>query len=110
MCRKQPSGARQAKTPWKSNLLVDPLGSGVLPLEDLGGAEPEGNLLLGALDRVGAVADVAANVDGVVTADGTGSGGQGVGGTQNGTAGLNDVLTLPDHGADGTAQHVWHRG
>jgi hypothetical protein len=44
--------------------------------------------------------------DGVVTTDSTGGGGQGVGGTEDGTAGLDDVLTLPDHGADGAAQHV----
>jgi hypothetical protein len=44
--------------------------------------------------------------DGVVTTDGTGGGSQGVGGTEDGTAGLNDVLTLPDHGADGAAEHV----
>ena len=80
----------------------------MLPLEDLGGSEPEADLLLGGLDGVGAVADVAANVDGEVTTDGTGGGGQGVGGTEDGTAGLDDVLTLPDHGADGAAQHVWH--
>ena len=79
----------------------------MLPLEDLAGGEPERDLLLGVLDAVGAVADVAADVDGVVTTDGTGSGGQGVGGTQDGTASLDDVLALPNHGADGAAQHVW---
>ena len=79
----------------------------MLPLEELGGREPEANLLLCALDAVGAVADVAADVEGVVTTDGTGSGGQGVGGTQDGTAGLDGVLALPDHSADGAAQHVW---
>ena len=89
-----------------SNLLVDPLGLGGLPLEDLRGREPEGNLLLGVLNAVGAVADVAADIDGVVTTDGAGGGGQGVGGTEDGAAGLDDVLALPDHGADGAAQHV----
>lgn len=92
---------------WKtSNLLVDPTGLGGGPLLELGGTEPESNLLLGVLDGVGTVADVAADIDGVVTTDGTGGGGQGVGGTQDGTAGLDGVLALPDHGADGTAQHV----
>lgn len=81
----------------------------MLPVQELRGREPEGDLLLGALDRVGAVADVAADVDGVVTTDGARGGGQGVGGTQDGTAGLDDVLALPDHGADGTAQHVWRQ-
>lgn len=45
-----------------SNLLVNPSGLGGLPLEDLGGGEPEGNLLLGVLDGVGTVADVAADI------------------------------------------------
>lgn len=106
--RQQPrAGTFQAQVLWKtSSLLVDPLGLGVLPLEDLGGREPEGNLLLGVLDAVGAVADVAADIDGVVTTDGAGGGGQGVGGTEDGAAGLDGVLALPDHGADGAAQHV----
>lgn len=45
-----------------SNLLVNPSGLGGLPLEDLGGGEPEGDLLLGVLDGVGTVADVAADI------------------------------------------------
>jgi hypothetical protein len=45
-----------------SNLLVNPRGSSGLPLEDLGGSEPEVNLLLGVLDGVGTVADVAADI------------------------------------------------
>lgn len=44
------------------SVLVDPAGLAVLPLEELAGGEPEANLLLGALDAVGAVADVAADV------------------------------------------------
>ena len=78
----------------------------MLPLKELRGGEPEVDLLLGVLDGVGAVADVAADVQGVVATDGAGSGGQGVGGAQDGTAGLDGVLALPDHGADGAAQHV----
>lgn len=46
-----------------SNLLVNPSGElGGLPVEDLGGGEPEGDLLLGVLDGVGTVADVAADI------------------------------------------------
>ena len=45
--------------------------------------------------------------DGEVTTDGTGGGSQGVGGTEENTAGLDGVLALPDHGADRAAQHVW---
>jgi hypothetical protein len=43
-------------------VLVDPVSLAVLPLEDLAGREPEADLLLGALDAVRAVADVAADV------------------------------------------------
>jgi hypothetical protein len=49
---------------------------------DLTLLEPESDLLLGVLDAVGAVADVAADIDGVVTTDGTWGGGEGVGGTE----------------------------
>ena len=47
-------------------LLVDPGGGDALPAEDLLLLEPQGDLLLGVLDAVGTVADVAANVDGEV--------------------------------------------
>lgn len=43
-------------------LLVDPVELAVLVGEDLLRLEPEGNLLLGVLDAVGAVADVAADI------------------------------------------------
>lgn len=66
------------------SLLVDPVELGGLPGEDLTLLEPESNLLLGVLDGVGAVADVAADIDGVVTTDGTGGRGKGVGGTEDG--------------------------
>lgn len=45
-----------------SNLLVNPSGLGGGPLENLGGSEPEGDLLLGVLDGVGTVAHVAADI------------------------------------------------
>jgi hypothetical protein len=116
-----------------SSLLVDP-GSAVAGVgENLLRLEPQGNLLLGVLDAVGAVADVAADlggnrlvsrefeipnlkrfkqerpityVNGEVATDGAGGGGQGVGGTQEGTASLDGVTALPNHGADRAAQHV----
>lgn len=44
------------------NLLVDPLSLALLVVLDLVRLEPEGDLLLGTLDAVGAVADVTANV------------------------------------------------
>lgn len=63
-------------------LLVDPVELGGLVADNLTLLEPQGNLLLGVLDGVGAVADVAADVDGEVTTDGTGGGSQGVGGAE----------------------------
>jgi len=66
------------------SLLVDPVELGGLPGDNLTLLEPESNLLLGVLDGVGTVADVAADVDGEVTTDGTGRRGKGVGGTEDG--------------------------
>jgi hypothetical protein len=87
--------------------LVNPVVLSALPALDLTLLEPEGNLLLAVLDAVGAVADVAANVEGEVTTDGARGGGEGVGGTEDGAAGLDGVTALPDHGADGAGAHVW---
>jgi hypothetical protein len=42
----------------------------------------------------------------VRTTDGARGGGKGVSGTEEDTAGLDGVTALPDHGADGAAQHV----
>ena len=66
------------------SLLVDPVELGGLPGDNLTLLEPESNLLLGVLDGVGTVADVAADVDGVVATDGAGRRGKGVGGTEDG--------------------------
>jgi hypothetical protein len=38
-----------------------------LPLKDFTLLEPESNFFLGILDAIGAVADVAADIDGIVT-------------------------------------------
>ncbi len=65
------------------SLLVDPVKLGGLPADEVLLLEPESNLLLGVLDGVGAVADVAADVDGEVTTDGARGGGKGVGGTED---------------------------
>jgi len=87
-------------------LLVNPVELGRLPAVDLILLEPEGNLLLCGLDAVGSVADVAANVDGEVTADGAWGAVLWVGGAKDDTAGLDGVTTLPDHGADWARGHV----
>jgi hypothetical protein len=87
-------------------LLVDPVVLSRLPGLNLTLLEPESNLLLAVLNGVGAVAHVAANVEGEVATDGAGGGGEGVGGTEDGAAGLDGVTALPDHGADGAGAHV----
>ena len=51
------------------NLFVDPGGGGGLPADELLGLEPKGDLVVGALDGVGTVADVAADFDGEITTD-----------------------------------------
>ena len=89
------------------SLLVDPVEASLLPALDLAVLEPESNLLLGVLDGVGAVADVAADIDGEVATDGAGGRGGGVGGTEEDAVGLDGVTALPDHGADGARVHVW---
>ena len=86
--------------------LVDPVKLSRLPALDLLLAEPQSNLLLGALNAVGAVANVAADIDGKIAANGTRSGFQRFGCTQDGTASLDDVTTFPDHCADRTRGHI----
>lgn len=66
------------------SLLIDPVELGLLVADNITLLEPESNLLLGVLDGVGAVADVAADIDGEVTTDGAGGGGKGVGSTEDG--------------------------
>jgi hypothetical protein len=63
-------------------LLVDPASLGALPADNLTLLEPESDLLLGVLNAVGAVADVAADIDGEVTTDGARGGSKGVGSTE----------------------------
>lgn len=89
------------------NLLVDPLVDSLL----VGNrrvllAEPESNLLLSAVDSVGTVADVTSDVDGKVTSDRSRGRGQRVGSSEEVSALLDDVLSLPDHGDDGSRGHV----
>ena len=47
--------------------------------------EPQSDFVFGALDRVGTVADVAADLDAEVTTDGAGGGVSGVGGAEHDT-------------------------
>ena len=86
---------------------IDPVVLSRLPALDLLLIEPQSNFLLGGLHSIGAMADVAADIDGEVTTDGAWCGGERVGGTEESAAGLDDVFALPDHGADGAAAHVY---
>lgn len=52
------------------------------------------------------MADVPANSESVVTTDGADGGGEGVGGTEHGTAGLDSVETFPDHADNRARGHV----
>lgn len=65
-------------------LLVNPIELSRLPALNLLRLEPQSNLLLRALYTVGAVADIATDVDGIITSDGPRSRGKGVGGTEDG--------------------------
>merc|ERR1719180_394291 len=88
------------------DLLVDPVLLGGGPGTELLGLEPETNLVVGRLNSVGAVADVAPDMDGEVSPDGSGEGGSRVCLTKHNTTSLHCVQTLPNHGADRAAGHV----
>jgi hypothetical protein len=87
-------------------LLVYPAELGTLPLHKLLWLEPQSDLLFRAFNSIRAVADITADIDGKVTTDGARSGGEWVGGTEDNTAGLDDVAALPDHGGDWAGVHV----
>ncbi|EPY15017.1 hypothetical protein AGDE_17226 [Angomonas deanei] len=91
-------------------LFIDLVGGVGSPAHDLLGLEPEGNLAGGALHRVGTVAHIAADVDGVVAANGTGEGVGRVGGTEKGAAALDDVLAFPHHADNRAGGKVLHEG
>mmetsp|Transcript_652 Transcript_652/g.2658 ORF Transcript_652/g.2658 Transcript_652/m.2658 type:complete len:236 (+) Transcript_652:45-752(+) len=69
-------------------------------------AEPQRDLPLRALHRVGSVDDVAANLDGEIPADGPGRGLERVGRADHQPRGLDDAGSLPDHAHDGAAADV----
>jgi len=78
----------------------------VLVLDDLSPIKPQSDLLLSVLNAVGSVADIAADVNGKITTDGTRSRCKGVGCTKESAASLDSITTFPHHCADGPAQHV----
>lgn len=88
-------------------LLIDPLVSSVVSVvRDLLISEPEGDLSLGRLDRVGTVDEVASNVDGKVATDGARGGISGVGGTDQLASVDDGVLSFPDHRDDSSRREV----
>ena len=88
------------------NSLVNPFGGVVLVGAELSSLEPEVDLVVGSLDGVGTVDDVATDIDAEVTADGAGLGVEGLGGTEHLAAGDDGVVALPDHSADGAGGGV----
>lgn len=75
----------------------------MLPRHEVTFIKPEGNLLLGIFDGIRTVADIATNINSIVAADGAGGRGKGISGTEDSSASLDGIASLPDHGADGTA-------
>ena len=87
-------------------LLVKPVLGMRLPVEDLSLLEPERNLLLGILNRVRSVANVAADLNAEISTDSSGGRFQGVGSTEHLPSSGNSLLALPNHGNDRAAQHI----
>jgi len=87
--------------------LVDPVVLCRLPALNLLWLEPKGNFLLRAINGIRTVADIAADIDGVVTTDGARGGGSRVGSTEEDTACLYGVTAFPDHGTDWAGGHVF---
>jgi len=78
----------------------------VFPRAHLFVAEPELDLFFGGLDCVRPVADVSADVDAEVATDGSGARVGGLGGAEHLSAGGDNVVAVPDHGANGARAHV----
>ena len=68
--------------------------------------EPESDLIVGRLDGVRAVDDVAANMDAEVTTDSAWLRVEWLGSTEHLAASEDGVVTFPDHGADGAGGGV----
>ena len=86
-------------------LLVHPRGRVVVPLADAL-REPQRDLLVGAVDAVAAMADVAADVNAEVAADRAGRAVERLGLAEHLAAGEDGVLALPHHAADRARQDV----
>lgn len=87
-------------------LLVHPRVGNNGPVTDLLRPEPKTNLLLGALNRVRAVADVTADFDAEITTDGTRKRVVRASLTEQLAARTNNIVTLPGHADNGAGRHV----
>mmetsp|Transcript_26623 Transcript_26623/g.83645 ORF Transcript_26623/g.83645 Transcript_26623/m.83645 type:complete len:237 (+) Transcript_26623:73-783(+) len=95
----------RVSTPAATSLLVDPALAVRGPGADTLG-EPQLNLLLGVLDRIGAVADVPADLDAKVAADGAGLALGGLGRAEHLAAGDDSAISRPHHAEDRAGHHV----
>jgi len=85
--------------------LIDKSGVGGGPVDELFGFEPKSDLLLRGFLGVGAVDDVATEIEAKVTADGTGQGSLRIGFSHHHSASLGGILALPHHWHHGTRRH-----
>jgi len=92
------------------SIFVDPVVGVVNIVNNILISEPEGDLLLGVLNGVRAVADVSASDDAEISSDSSGTGLRGVSGTEEDSAGGDCVLAFPDHADDGAREHVLDEG
>jgi len=90
-------------------LLIDPGEERWLVINNFLLLEPQTDLLLGRLDRVGPMADIATDINGIITTNGTGSGLQRVGGSKNDTTLLDNVLAFPNSGQNRAGLHVFQQ-
>lgn len=82
-------------------LFVDPVDAGWCPVHQFVFLEPQSDLLVGGLNRVGSVDDVASDLNAEVTADGSRGGVGWIGGSKHDATGLDDIQALPDHWDNG---------
>jgi len=78
----------------------------VSPGEDLFLREPESDLVVGRLNGIRSVDHVTANIDAVVSSDGSGARVGRSGGSEHNTASSDSVVSFPNHSADGSRDHV----
>merc|ERR1719250_266957 len=90
------------------DLFVDPVLLSRLPGHKFLRLEPECNLVVGRLNSIRSVTDVASNLDCKVSPDSSWLGVSRVCFTKHHTTSLHCVEPLPDHGDHGAAGHVLH--